>query len=58
MDGPIFVQLYKSMVIVHLEYAHTVWYPINTNDRDHLEKVQRRAAKALPRLKICPKKKD
>ena len=38
MDGHMFVQLYKSIGRVHLEYAHAVWYPINKTDRDQLEK--------------------
>jgi len=50
-NGKIFVQLHESMVRVYLEYAHAVWYPINKNDRYHLEKVQWQATKVVPGIR-------
>ena len=45
------VQLHKSLIRSHLEYANTVWSPINKADIDHLERVQRRATKLVPELR-------
>jgi hypothetical protein len=51
MDKQMFMQLYKSLVRGHLEYANTVWAPIKLADVDHLEKVQRRATKLVPEIR-------
>lgn len=45
------VQIYKSMVRSHLEYAQSVWYPYRHKLIDDLEKVQKRATKLVPSLR-------
>jgi len=42
--------LYKSLVISHLEYAYSVWYPKRKTDVDKLERVQMKATKLIPEL--------
>jgi hypothetical protein len=54
LDKAMLVQLYKSLVRGHLEYANTVWCPSKKADIDHLERVQRRATKLVPELKELP----
>ena len=41
IDKSMLVQLHKSLIRSHLEYANTVWSPISKADIDHLERVQR-----------------
>ena len=47
----ILVELYKSMVRVHLENAVPVWFPYMIKDIEMVEAVQRRATKMLPETK-------
>ena len=42
-----FLQLYKSIVIPHLEYASSVWSPHFKKDKIALENVQRRATRLV-----------
>lgn len=48
-DG--FKLLYKSIVRPALEYCSQIWHPCLKRDQEKLEKVQRRATKAVPTLK-------
>ena len=43
-------KLYRSYVRPHLEYCIQFWSPINEEDADMLEGVQRRATKMIPSL--------
>ncbi len=47
LDKDMFVQLYKSLVRPHLEYATPVWSPLLKKDRVAIENVQRRASRLL-----------
>lgn len=50
LDKEIFLNLYKSLVRPHLEYAATVWSPIYKKDRIAVENVQRRATKLVKNI--------
>ena len=39
--------LFRTMVRPHLEYAYTVWGPLNQEDQKRIERVQRRATKLV-----------
>ena len=54
LDKDMFLQLYKSIVRPHLEYANVVWHPIFQRQKILIEKVQRRATKMVPGLKDLP----
>ena len=41
------LNLYKTMVRPHLEYANQVWHPRRIQDIEKLEKVQRKATKVI-----------
>ena len=41
-------KLYRSYVRRHLEYCIQFWTPINVNDVDIIEGVQRRVTKMIP----------
>lgn len=47
MDTEMFLNLFKSMIRPHLEYATVVWSPMYKKDRIALENVQRRATKLV-----------
>ncbi len=51
MDKEIFLNLYKSIVRPHLEYASSVWSPVFKKDRIAIENVQRRATRLVNGLK-------
>lgn len=53
-DKKIILQLYKSLVRPHLEYAIQAWNPHLQKDILLLEKVQRRATKMILSLKYLP----
>ena len=46
-----FLNLYKSMVRPHLEYASVLWSPIHKKDKATLENTQQRATRLVPSLK-------
>ena len=45
------LNLYKTMVRPHLEYANQVWHPRRIQDVEKLEKIQRKATKVILRGK-------
>ena len=51
-----FIQLYKSIVRPHLDYANSVWHPYKVGDIEDIEKVQKRATKLVISLKKLPYK--
>ena len=50
MDKDMFLNLFKSLVRPHLEYATSVWTPQFKKDMIAIENVQRRATRLLPCL--------
>ncbi|PIK37755.1 reverse transcriptase [Apostichopus japonicus] len=48
------LQLYKSLVRPHLEFAIQAWNPYLKGDIDYLEKVQRRFTRMIPVLQHLP----
>ena len=50
IDTAMFLNLYKSPVRPHLEYASSVWSPMYKNDSITLENVQRRATRLVNSL--------
>ena len=50
-DRKVFLQLYKSLVRCHLEFAVTSWAPWPNSDIDIHERVQRRAVNLVTGLK-------
>ena len=51
-----FIQIYKSIVRPHLDYANSVWHPYKVDDIEDIEKVQKRATKLVISLKKLPYK--
>src|SRR2546425_6335422 len=51
MNQEMFQILYSILVRPHLEYAVTVWSPYQQEQKNIIEKVQRRATKMLSNLK-------
>ena len=49
-DKKIYIQLYKTYVRPHLEFACPAWSPWTAADRDTLEKVQQRAVRQVSGL--------
>jgi len=48
------VHAYKTYVRPLVEYKSVVWSPFNLQDIDAVDSVQRRFAKRLPGLGMCP----
>ena len=46
------IPLYKFQVRPHLEHAVQFWYPHLRRDIDKMEKLQRRATKMIPEIRI------
>ena len=51
MDREMFLNLFKSLVRPHLEYATTIWAPIYKKNAIQIENVQRRATRFVSNLK-------
>ena len=51
LSQEMFLNLYKSMVRPHLEYASVIWSPLYKKDKIMLENTQRRATRLIPSLK-------
>ena len=51
IDSESLTYLFKGLVRPHLEYANSVWSPLNKTDATLIENVQRRATKLVPNLK-------
>ncbi|MEW8544372.1 MAG: reverse transcriptase domain-containing protein, partial [Candidatus Thiodiazotropha sp.] len=54
MDKEMFLNLYKSMVRPHLEYATQIWSPKYKKDKIIIENVQRRATRLLKCIQHLP----
>ena len=54
IDSVIFLNLYKSLVRPHLEYATQIWSPLYKKDRITTENVQRRATCLVKSVKHLP----
>ena len=54
IDQEIFLNLYKSLVRPHLEYATPVWSPFYKKDEIIIENVQRRTTKLVTSCKHLP----
>ena len=51
LDSVIFLNLYKSLVRPHLEYATQIWSPLHKKDKITIENVQRRATHLVKSVK-------
>ena len=51
IDEEIFLNLYKSIVRPHVEYATPVWSPLYKKDKIIIENIQRRATKLVDSCK-------
>ena len=54
MNKEMFLNLYKSIVRPHLEYASSVWSPMFKKDKILIENVQRRATLLVKSIKHLP----
>ena len=54
IDSVIFLNLYKSLVRPHLEYATQIWSPLYKKDNITIENVQRRATRLVKSVKHLP----
>ena len=54
IDQEMFLNLYKSIIRPHLEYATPVWSPLYEKDKIIIENVQRRATKLVTICKKLP----
>ena len=54
LDDKNFPLLYKSLVRPHLEYGNVIWGPFYKGDEEQVERVQRRATKAVAGLNKQP----
>ena len=54
LDNKNFPLLYKSLVRPHLEYGNVIWGPFYKGDEEQVERVQRRATKAVAGLSKLP----
>ena len=54
IDSVIFLNLYKSLVRPHLEYATQIWSPLYKKDKITIENVQRRATCLIKSEKHLP----
>ena len=50
-NNELILQLYKSLVLPHLEYAVQFWSPHLRRDIDKIEKTQRSATKMIPEIR-------
>ena len=51
-DKKIIIPLYKAIVRPHLEHCIQAWRPYRKKDIDTLERIQRRATKIIPELRL------
>ena len=51
MDEKMMLQLYKSVVRPHVEFAISSWSPHYKKDIEAIEKIQHRFTRLLPRMK-------
>ena len=51
LTSTIFLQLYKTMIRPHLEYASCIWFPKLKRDSDAIERFQRRVTKLVLELR-------
>ena len=54
MNKEMFLNLYKSIVRPHLEYASTVWSPMFKKDKILIENVQHHATRLVKSIKHLP----
>ena len=52
LDPNIMRLLYTSLVRPHLDYASNIWNPYLLEDMRTIEKIQRRATKLIPSIKL------
>ena len=50
----IFLQLYKALIWLHIEYGNAIWHPYWNRQSAAFERVQRRATKLVPEIKDIP----
>ena len=54
IDKEMFMNLFKSLVRPHLEYASPIWSPLYKKDKKSIENVQRRGTRLVKSLKGLP----